>query len=101
MRKVCIITDHKPLVAIHSKDVAMLSQWLQCIMLGIHQYGVCIIYLYIMDWLFHNMEIAGIKVNMNAISISVNIPVCTLIEDIQGATHDAPLQEMKAYIIQG
>ena len=32
-REVYIITDHKPLVTILSKDVTMLSQWLQCIML--------------------------------------------------------------------
>ena len=30
--------DHKPLVAILKKDIAMLSQRLQCILLKIHQY---------------------------------------------------------------
>ena len=32
-RDVCIITDHKPLVAIVSKDMPVLSQWLQCTLL--------------------------------------------------------------------
>ena len=40
VREVCIVTDHKPLVGILSKDVAMLSKWLQCIQLRIHQYRV-------------------------------------------------------------
>ena len=40
VREVCIITDHKPLVMMLSKDVVMLSQWLQHIMLRIHQYRV-------------------------------------------------------------
>ena len=31
--KVCVITDHNPLVAILINDVAMIFQWLQCIML--------------------------------------------------------------------
>ena len=43
-REVHIITDHKPLVAIFKKDVAMLSQCLQCILLKIHQYRVQILY---------------------------------------------------------
>ena len=33
---VYIITNHKPLVAILNKDVMMLLQWLQCIMIQIH-----------------------------------------------------------------
>ena len=54
--EMCVITNHKPLVAISSIDVAMLSQWLQSIMLQIHQYRVYIIYktgpdLYNVDWL--------------------------------------------------
>ena len=43
-KEVCVITDHKPLVAIINKDVVTLSQHLQCIMLYIHQYRVCILY---------------------------------------------------------
>ena len=36
-RKVLIITDHKLLVAIFKKEVAMLLQCIQCILLKIHQ----------------------------------------------------------------
>ena len=36
-REVCFITDHRLLIAILSKDVAMLFQHLQHIMLQIHQ----------------------------------------------------------------
>ena len=43
MREVFVITDHKPLEAKLSKEVATLSQQLQCI-LQVHQYRVCIIY---------------------------------------------------------
>ena len=43
-REVIVITDHKPLVAIFKKDVATLSQHIQCILLKIHQYRVQIIY---------------------------------------------------------
>ena len=55
-REVHIITDHKPLVAIFKKDVAMLSQCIQCIVLKIHQYRAKILYkpgpeIFIADWL--------------------------------------------------
>ena len=55
-KEVCAITDHKLLEAIISKNVAMLSQCLQCILLCIHKYRLCISYrsdldLYIVDWL--------------------------------------------------
>ena len=36
--KLCVIADHQPLVAIIIKDLATLSQHLQCVMLCIHQY---------------------------------------------------------------
>ena len=114
VRNVCIITDQKPLVAILSKDMATLSQWWQYIMLWIHQNRVHIIYksgldLYIMDWLSCNshtenedQEIAGMGINMNTINTSVNLPVCTSIEDLQVVIHeDAHLQELRAYIVQG
>ena len=81
-------------------------------MLRIHQYKVHIIYkhdpdLHIMDWLSHsnpteNREYVTGGMNVNAISTSVNMPVCMSIEDLQAATHeDAHLQELKACIIQG
>ena len=55
-REVLVITDHKPLVSIFKKDVAMLSQQIQYILLKIHQYRVQIIYkpgpdISIADWL--------------------------------------------------
>ena len=43
-REVSIITDHKPLVEIFKKDIVTLSQWIQCILLMIHQYRVRILY---------------------------------------------------------
>ena len=61
-REVHVITDHKPLVAIFKKDVAMLSQCIQHILLQMHQYRVQILYtpgpeIFIADWLFqHNHQ---------------------------------------------
>ena len=40
VREVYVITNHKPLVSIFKKDVATLSQWIQQIMLKVHQYWV-------------------------------------------------------------
>ena len=42
-REVYVITNHKPLVSILKKDVATLSQWIQWILLKIHQYRVQIL----------------------------------------------------------
>ena len=39
-REVLIITDHKLLVSMFKKDVSTLSQWIQHILLKIHQYRV-------------------------------------------------------------
>ena len=55
-REVLIITDHKQLVAIFKKDVAMLSQCIQGILLKIYQSRVQIIYkpgpkIFIAGWL--------------------------------------------------
>ena len=106
-KKVCIFTNRKPLVAILNKCMAILLQLLQCILLWIH-----IIYkpgpdLYMLDWLSDNnqkkkkQEMEVIRVNVNAISTSVNIPVCTSIQDTQRATcEDVHLQKLKAYIVQ-
>ena len=41
-REVSTVTDHKPLVAIHKKDVATLSQELQHILLRIYQNSISI-----------------------------------------------------------
>ena len=80
-KEVYIITDHKPLVVMVSKDVATLPQQLQCIMLHIHPYSVCILYkpgpmLYSEDWLSQNnhavnrdQEIRCMNINVHAISV--------------------------------
>ena len=112
-REVCVITDHKPLVAIVCKDVATFSQRLQQIMLCIHQYRVHIIYkpyqdLCITGWLSWNNhredkdKTTGMNINVNTISTAVNMPVCTFIEDIWLARcKDSHLQKLKPYIIHG
>ena len=42
--EVLVITDHKLMVSIFKKDIAILSQQIQHILLNIHQYRVRIIY---------------------------------------------------------
>ena len=60
--------------------------------------------LHIMDWLSHNnpkhkdQEIDGMRLNVNAISTSVNIPVCTSIQNA-AKCEDTYLQELKTYIM--
>ena len=88
--------------------VATLSQQLQCIMLCIFQYSGHILYtpspeLCIADWLSCNnhtenreQEISGMNVTMHAISIAIDIPVCTSIEEIQAATNqEMDIQRLK------
>ena len=82
------ITKHKPLVTIFKKDVATLSQRIQCILLRIHQYQVRIIYklgpvFLITDWLpRHNHtqnkdeEIHNMDIKVDAIQTTMNIPQC-------------------------
>ena len=43
-KEMLIITDHKRLVDMFKKDMATLSQCIQCILLKVHQYRVQIIY---------------------------------------------------------
>ena len=43
-REILVITGHKLLISMFKKDVATLSQCIQCILLKIHQYRVQIIY---------------------------------------------------------
>ena len=103
VRDIFVITDQKIFVTILSKYMVMLSQWSQCILLQIHQYRVYIIYN-----IRHNhkeskdQEIKEIRVNVNAITISVNIPVCTSIHVTQTAIHEhVHIQELKTYITKG
>ena len=84
-KEVYTVTDHKPSKVMVNIDVATLSQWLQCIMLHIHQYSMCIQYkpgpdLYIVDWLsFHShtenwdQEIVGMGIRIETISTAGNI----------------------------
>ena len=109
--EVHVITDHNPLVAILGKDVAMLSQWLQCIILYIHKYRLCIPHpkLFITDWptwLNHEeniyKKIWGLSINVNATETALDLPVCTSICDIQEApAKNVCLQVLKVYIIRG
>ena len=71
---------------------------------------MCILYkpdldLYVADWLSHNNHAQNKDkeiMNVNIISMSMNIPVCMSIEYIQTATcEDAHLQKLQAYITQG
>ena len=91
-KDIYVITDHKLLLGMLSKDVVMLQ--LQCIMLHIHQYSIHILYkpgpeLYLADWLLcHNhlekwdQEISGINMSIHYISTSVTVAICISIEDI-------------------
>ena len=81
-RKLSIIADHKPLVAIFKKEVATLSQRIQWILIRMHQYRVRIIYkpgldLFIADWLStknntenKEAEIPGIQLNIATIQVN-------------------------------
>ena len=82
-------------------------------MLEIDKYRVHIIYkpgsdLGTVTWPSHTnhiesreQKIAGMGVNVNAISTAVNMPACMSIEDIQGTIcEDVHLQTLMAYIIQ-
>ena len=113
-REVLIITDHKLLVAIFKKDVGMLSQCIQCILLKIHQYRVQIIYkpapkIFIPDWLSqHNHEedkdkpMKDMDIRIDNIQSATDIPECISISQIQQAsTQDDHLQCLKSFITAG
>ena len=94
-REVSIIIDCKLLVAIFKKDVAMLFQKIQQILLRIQQYRVKIIYkpgpdLFLVDWLSRqnhkenkDKEIPGMQLNVDAIETTTNIPDCMKIQQLQ------------------
>ena len=87
-REVLLFTDHKLLVSMFKKDVATLSQQIQCILLKIHQYRVQIIFkpgleIFIADWLLrHNhtegkdKPIKGMDVQVDAIQNAKDMPEC-------------------------
>ena len=97
MRELCIITDHKPLMAILNKDMAMLSLYFSVFCYEYTDKG-CTLYAGLVQT--YKLQIgypiatpqktkagiAGMSINSSAISTSVNMPVCTSIEDIQPAT---------------
>ena len=112
--EVLIITDHKPLIAMFKKDVAILLQCIQHIMLKIHQYRVQILYkpgpeIFLADWLsWHNhMEgkdkpIKDMDIQVDAIQSLVDMLDCISIEEIQWASlQDVHLQHLKTFIIAG
>ena len=92
-----MITYHKPLLVMVCKDVTTLSQWLQHIILNIHQCNVHVLYkpgpdLYIADCLsLHNhtehepQEISGMNINIKTLGIGTDLLVCTSAEDIRNA----------------
>ena len=113
-REVYIITNHKPLVAVFKKVVAMLSQCIQCILLKIHQYRVQILYklrpeIFIADWLlWHNHyegkgePIRDMDVRVDAILSATDIPECISILQVQQPmAQNEHLQYLKNIIITG
>ena len=113
-REVLMITDHKPLVSMFKKDVATLSQCIQCILLKIHQYRVQIIYkpgpeIFIADWLLrHNhtegkdKPIKGMDIQVDTIQATMEMPECVSVAEIQHASSiDNHLQQLKIIIITG
>ena len=109
-----LITDHKPLVAIFKKDVATLSQCIQCILLKIHQYKIQILYksgpdIFIADWLLqHNHEegkdkpIRDMDIRIDTMQSMTDNPECISISQIQHTTaQDEHLQHLKNMIITG
>ena len=107
VREVLVITDHKPLVSMFKKDVAIFSQ---CILLKICQYRVQIIYkpgpkIFIADWLLrHNhtegkdKPIKGMDIWVDAIQTATDMPECVSMAKIQQALS---LQQLKGIIITG
>ena len=90
------------------KDMATLSQCIQCIILKIHQYRVQILYkagpeIFIADLLLRNNHVEGkdkptkdMDVWVDTIQSSVDIPECISIEDIQHvSSQDVHLQQLK------
>ena len=107
-----INTDYKPLVATFKKDTLTLSQWLQCMLLIIHQYKIHILYklgpsICIADCLLRQTykegkEIEGMKLNIDAISISTAMTTYLSIQDIQEAHKTCcKSKRTKEHIVRG
>ena len=110
-REVLVITHHKLQVSIFKKDVGTLSQWIQCILLKIHQYRVQIIYkpcpdIFIADWPSrHNhtegkdQPIKGMEVQIAAIQTATDMLEClSMTEQQQASSWDDHLQKLKNII---
>ena len=82
-REVNVISDHKSLVAIFRKDVTMLSQQLQCILLRIHSYQTFILHkqgpgLHIVYWSTIQKQTEKKHKEIEGMKISLNIILCRL-----------------------
>ena len=113
-REVLIITDHKPLISMFKKDIATLSQHIQCILLKFHQYRVQIIYktgpeIFIADWLSRHNHAEGkdkaikyMDVWVGAIQNATDMLECLSMAEIQQASsQDDHLQQLKSLITAG
>ena len=113
-REVLVIINHKPLVSIFNKDVATLSQWIQCFLLKIHQHRVQIIYkpgpdIFIADWLSrHNHAegkdqlIKGMEVQVDIMQTATDMSECLSMTELQQASsQDDHLPKIKNSIIAG
>ena len=109
-----MITDDKPFMAMVREDITALSQWLQCIMLHVHEHNTCILCkpgpdLYLEDQLYHHnhidakdQEIASMNINIHTICLAIDVPVCTSVEDTRNAmSTDIELQMLQTYIVRG
>ena len=96
------------------KDVATLSQHIQCILLKIHQYRVQIIYKpgpesFTADWLSRHSHtqgkdkpIKGMGMQVNMIQTVTDMPECVSMAEIQQASSlNNHLQQLKGTIISG
>ena len=111
-REVLIITDQKLLVSMFKKDVTILLQCIQCILLKIHQYRFQIIYkpgpmIFIADWLSQHNHAEGkdkpikdVDIRRDAIQSATDILECMSVSQIQQASaQDDHLQCLKSFII--
>ena len=83
-----VITDDKPLVATFMKDIATLLQWIQQILIRIHQFRIWILSkpgleIFISDWLSHlnhkenkDEAIHGMDIRVDAVQTMTDVPEC-------------------------
>ena len=109
-RKVSIITDNKPLVAILKRHGNTVTETTQN-SAKIHQYIVIIIYkpgpdLFIADWLSRqnhkeskDAEISGMQLNIDAKQTTTSFQDCMIIQELQQVTSQN--EQVKQHIIKG